>query len=869
MTDRLPGRIPDPQEPATGALAALLKRARAALLWEALWPPLAAFGSILLLFLSVSWLGLWLVVPPAVRAGGVALFVALGLIALLPLLRLRVPSRAEELARIDRESGAAHRPATALFDDLAISPEDPVTKALWQAHREKIEAQAKRLRAGSPKPHLALRDPRALRFLAILLALVGFVVAGPHRGDRLLSGFDWQNFGFSMVPPRLDAWVAPPAYTGRAPIFLTAQSSADSAVLSDDPVRAVPEGSVLVVRSTNGEAEISAADGLKLLPVEPPKKGDKPAAVAQPKEVAQPAASDAVNENRFTLAGEGTVRVELGGQDRSWRFRTIPDAPPKIAFDAPPGTTEKGALTLRYNAEDDYGITQAQAIIVPQTSMLTGGPTSHPLYGAPDVHLPVPGGRGGHAVANAALADHPWAGAKVRITLRVRDEAGHEGRSETVDAVMPERSFTQPLARALVEQRRNLALDANSRDRVEEALNALSLFPEVFNMEAGVYLGLRAAYTRLDTARSDDDLRSTCDLLWEMALQLEDGDLSRTEADLKSAIKALQDALQRGASDEEIAKLMDQLKSALAQHLQELAKRAQEGRGEQAMSPDTKMITPQDLAGMLKRMEDLARGGNRQAAQDLLSQLDNLMQNLRPGGGQGANPAEQALDELGNIIRDQSRLRDRTFRQDGQQQNGQQGQGQGERQEGRGDQQGQRSGQHPGQRGGQQQGGRGENGRGLSQEQGRLRERLDSLMQQMDGLGLEGDPAFGDAGKAMGDAQGQLGKGETGQALENQAQALEALRRGARSMAERMAEQAGPGGGGGGVRGNRLSGEDTDPLGRPSRARRFDPGTSVRVPGEIAAERARKILEELRRRVSDPTRSQEEIDYLERLLREN
>ncbi|MGQ3348533.1 DUF4175 family protein, partial [Bosea sp. (in: a-proteobacteria)] len=45
----------------------------------------------------------------------------------------------------------------------------------------------------------------------------------------------------------------------------------------------------------------------------------------------------------------------------------------------------------------------------------------------------------------------------------------------------------------------------------------------------------------------------------------------------------------------------------------------------------------------------------------------------------------------------------------------------------------------------------------------------------------------------------------------------------------------------------------------------------VRVPGadESATQRARRILEELRRRLGDPSRPMEELDYLERLLRRN
>jgi hypothetical protein len=66
----------------------------------------------------------------------------------------------------------------------------------------------------------------------------------------------------------------------------------------------------------------------------------------------------------------------------------------------------------------------------------------------------------------------------------------------------------------------------------------------------------------------------------------------------------------------------------------------------------------------------------------------------------------------------------------------------------------------------------------------------------------------------------------------------------------------------------RASQRDTDPLGRPTRGRNYSDG-QVRVPGadESAVERARRIMEELRRRLGDPSRPLEELDYLERLLR--
>ena len=88
------------------------------------------------------------------------------------------------------------------------------------------------------------------------------------------------------------------------------------------------------------------------------------------------------------------------------------------------------------------------------------------------------------------LSEDPYAGADVTLTLTAKDEAGNEGRSEPFNMRLPERLFTKPLARALIEQRRILALDANQNAQVYAALDALMIAPELFTPEAGQYLGL-------------------------------------------------------------------------------------------------------------------------------------------------------------------------------------------------------------------------------------------------------------------------------------------------------------------------------------------------------------------------------------------
>ncbi|OYW31592.1 MAG: hypothetical protein B7Z45_10225, partial [Azorhizobium sp. 12-66-6] len=97
---------------AAAFLERAVTRARWSILWERAWPPLMGLGSVIAFFLAVSWAGLWLHLPPLGRVLGVALFAGLVAWRLWPLLRVRLPARADILARLDRESRVAHRPAT-------------------------------------------------------------------------------------------------------------------------------------------------------------------------------------------------------------------------------------------------------------------------------------------------------------------------------------------------------------------------------------------------------------------------------------------------------------------------------------------------------------------------------------------------------------------------------------------------------------------------------------------------------------------------------------------------------------------------------------------------------------------------------------
>ncbi len=862
----LPNTAPEKAaaEPAARSLLdAALRRARWAILWERLWPALATLATALGLFLALSWLGLWLWLPPLGRTVGVIGFVIVVVAALVPLGLLRMPAMREGLSRLDRGSGLAHRPATAIADELAVTSKDPYSLALWNAHVGRALQAARALKPGAPSPRVAWRDPYALRALVLLACIATFFAAGGERWKRVAAAFDWQGVALP-ANFRVDAWVVPPAYTGKPPLVLPGIHPGETAAAQapgEGPF-AVPVNSTLIVRSTgNVNLDISGNGG-----------------VTPSKEAAQAPAG--TEEHRFKIAATGTATLRGAGDDLTWPFNAIPDNPPTIALTKDPQAQNRGSLLLSYRLEDDYGVTKAEATFArkddPAAAAAPGETVQppRPLYGPPEFPLVLPQARtkkgAGQTIKD--LTDHPWAGAQVTMTLVAHDEGGNVGKSDPVTFRLPQRVFIKPVARALIEQRRDLAMDANARPQVITALDALAIAPEKFTPDAGVYLGLRSIFWQLVRAKSDDDLREVVTRLWQMAVDIEDGNISDAQDALRNAEAALQQALARGASDDEIKQLMDKLREAMARYMQALAQQLKNNQQlARPLDPHAQVMTQRDLQNMLNRLENLARSGAKDAAQALLQQLEQMMENMQmasPGMNGDESEEMSELDELGDMIRQQQDLRDRTFKQ-GQNQNQQDAQ--------RGQQGKPGPSQHPGDSLGQ-----------LQQNQQALRDRLNQLLedlknrglgqnqqgqdgQQMPGQGQQGGDQLdqlGRAGDAMGRAEGELGQGDADSAVDSQGRALDALRKGAQSLAQSMQQQMGQGQGQGRGRFGQARGDsDTDPLGRPLRGHDYSDNSSVKVPGDIDVQRARRILEELRKRFGEFTRPQEELDYLQRLLK--
>ncbi len=809
---------PNPEHAPPGPrLGWRLALARAALFWERLWPALWPAVGTLGLVLALALLDVLPLLPGWLHLGVLALLLAAaGLAAVRGLARLRRPTAAEARRRLELDSGLAHRPLASLDDVMAAGLQDRESVALWELHRRRVLAQVQALRLRRPRAGLAASDPVALRAALVLALVVGLVVGGHDAPRRVMRALSPELSAAAAGPPaRLDVWITPPAYTGLPPLFL--EPAAPEAQPLD-----VPVGSTVLAQLQGGRSAPSLV-------------------VGEEATAFSPVTADAYKVSARIRAGERLAVERAGRELAAWDMVVRPDAAPSIEFASPPGRTERAALRLEYLAEDDYGLRGVTARI-----RRLDDPEVEPM----ELELALPGVdlERAEGLSFHDLTPHPWAGLAVEIRLVTQDAIAQRGESDPVRTVLPERIFNHPVARALVELRKQLTLNPEARLPVVRSLGEIYERPEHFFHDLVVALAVRAAARRLIYDSSEAAVEQVQQLLWDTALHIEEGELAVAERDLREIQKALMEALARDAEDEEIERLLNELQQALDRFLEALAEQLREqlaeGAEPQPLPPDAEILQGDDLQELVERARELARTGAREAARELLAQLQNLLENLR------ANPFAQGLDEesrnafrmmqdLDSLMQRQQDLLNRSFRR------------------------AQRNG--PGERPPDQT--RRDNADdALSQEA--LRRELGELMRRL-GQALGDIPRpLGRAEQSMREARDALETNRAGDAVGPQTRALDQLQQGMQAMTERFLEQMGTMARRGMGQAGSQPGRGRDPLGRRAGDGGLEALEGVEIPDEMEIRRTREILDELRRRRGEWQRPRLELDYLDRLLRQ-
>ncbi len=615
-------------------------------LLRAFWPLI----TVLMLAGAALFSGLLAWLPLRYGQGLLALLGA-GALATLALgaRRLRWPDPAGAAARIDARLPG--RPLAALADRQAIGAGDAASRAAWQAHRARMAARLGQARAVPPRPALAARDPYALRLMAAV-ALVASLLFGPGTGlddpGALLPG---GRAGPAPLTASWEGWITPPAHTGKPVLYLADQP--------DGPLD-LPRGSRISLRFYGRAGDISLSQSLGDAG-EAPAPGDAPAA-------------------DFTVERDGTLEIAGPGGTRRWDVLALADLPPVIAPAGGLARSLAGDFTQDFTASDDYGVATARAEIrldLARVSRRYGLAPDPEPRAAIALDLPVPFRGDRREIAEtmtANLAEHPWAGLPVTLVLSASDDLGQQGRAEPLEITLPARRFLDPLAMALIEQRRDLLWSRANAPRVARLLRAISNRPEGFFRRDITYLMLRDLARRLEAERplGEATRDQVAQDLWDIAVSLDETSLDDARERLRQAQERLAEAMRQGASQEELSQLMDELREAMRDYTRQLAEQAprreenagadQPDRGER---PPGMEFTQQDLEAMMDAIEQAMKEGRQEDAMAMLEQLQQLMENMqaaeaRPGQGRGEGG--EAMQGLADSLTRQQGLADEAFR---------------------------------------------------------------------------------------------------------------------------------------------------------------------------------------------------------------
>ena len=786
--------------------------------------------------------------------GVVVALVALGL-GIVGLLQFRWPRRREAVARLDASLDG--RPLAALGDEQAVGTGDAASAMLWRAHRARMATRAAGARHVPGDLRLARFDPFGLRYVALLVLVIGVAFGSAWRAGTVGAVLPGSGAGAALAQgPAWEGWVEPPRHTGLPSLYLADQ---------DGVIRA-PEGSEVTLRFY-GEAGALGLSRDRLGPRRARAGGGRPGAALRDRPRRRAAHR---RPARARLAGRGRrgCRARGGGrvEDRETEF--------------------DGRMSLPFEARDDYGVTQGRAVFTLDTDRLDRrhGLAAEPEPREPlrlDLPMPMSGARDAFTetlIAN--LSQHPWAHLPVTLRLTVTDAAGQEGMSENIEMTLPARRFFNPVAAAVIEQRRDLLWSRANAPRVAQVLRAISWEPgaDLFRSNAA-YLRLRVILRRLEAmieaggpdAPGRDEIAQA---LWDLGVLIEDGDIGDARERMRAAQERLSEAMKNGASEDEIARLMQELRDATRDYLNQKMQQAQRDPSEQGdrQSAENSMeMSAQDLQDMMDRIEELMEQGRFAEAQQALEEFRRMMENMQVTEGQGGSEGQQAMEGLAETLRNQQGLSDQAFRDLQEQFNPGAGAG--------------RSGENEGSSGGE---GRGQShdgapGRGVApaarnpgamatgrSPTGRRRCAASSRRSATGCRSWVARPARPPAARwsaPNGPWKAPERRCATTTSPGRSRSRPTRWRRSARACAtwaRRWRARAAPGGPGQAQGGPGRAG--ADPLGREAGQGRRAGTQDNLLQGEDVYRRARDLLDELRRRSGEGERPDVELDYLRRLL---
>jgi uncharacterized protein (TIGR02302 family) len=789
------------------------------LLWEASWVafwPLLTFVGLAVALMITSWPAQFSHWPHLI------LLACIGLLTLGLLVRgisvYRSPRRLHMIHRLEEDSGFEHHPLSAQEekpDYASDDPDDPAA-ALWHAHQQQQAEQLWKTKLKAPRGLVAALDRYGLHLLPFLL----LIILVPLNYGSLQTNFranlipQWPE----KLPPQpmnVDVWINPPVYTGQAPFVVDFASGSQQRVTA-------PVNSVMIIQVQGNTTDASVTVGSQELPF-------------------FKATGDALRLKQKLVQNE-VFAISNDPEDPNVFVAKIaasisPDKLPLAIFDRKPVATDRHSIQFAYRAEDDYGLAELDLKLTHKADQnLQQWLVGLSDFTAGQIQI--------KQIEFLNLTKHLWAGEIVELSLLVKDQANQESESAAHQLKLPELEFKHPLAQQLISLRKRFYWHPQDRVIIEAGLVSLSLV----SMEQGVSPEIMKHILDVAPLVADPALDPSVvpNRLWELALLIDQSPLRNAEAALRQAEQALKDAIENGASDEEISDLSDKLRKAMEDFMAATAQKnlrdMLKDQNLEISPPGEGSATNNAIEELTRQLETLNKQGKKEEALELLDRMREMLENLagndlkmRMDKNQSDGSNRDIVEQLGDVMAEQQSLLNDVFKEL-QNEN--------------------------------QLSGNPDAAIDAALKQERLRRDLEDLIQDT-GNTLDSVPEpLAEAEQQMKSAVEALTREQGQQATQNQSDALQALQNSAQAIANQLAEKMGEGATEQAMRGllPEQNSKNLDPLGRVSSDDEQALGTKVDTDGRQGKKRTESILQELRGRANDPARSAEERAYIKRLL---
>ncbi|MFL2770058.1 MAG: DUF4175 domain-containing protein [Rhodospirillaceae bacterium] len=804
-------------------------------LTRALWAPVLVIAS----FVAVALFDVLAVLPTLLHSLILFLFlVGLLYLTLAGFRGFTWPTLLEARHQLETASGITHRPLTAWEDDLGYRA-GASQNALWLAHRLRMQKLIRRLRPPWPTAVIAESDPYAIRSILILLCLAGFFAAWGDIGPRFVRTIN-PAIALGHGPLDLKVWLTPPPYTLRPTLLL--DPSVPSTII--EPIE-VPDGTeVLAVLTGTSQTTYLDVDGIatELISID----------------------EESYRYRGILPAGEHLEIRQAGQTLGAWQILHLPDTPPTISLTGEPGIVSHYRSSLPYKAEDDYGVINVHGRIERPEDVRT-----YAQGWAKDFSLSVPPFTPKTVKYQSYhdLTSHPWAGESVTLTISATDAAGQEGTSKPIRFRLTERPFTHPVAATIINYRKKLINNPSTAPIASHALKRLIEAPESYGGDIIAHLAMVSAHNRLKLDEVLSALDNVLELMWYAALRIEDKIFAVAEQTLSDAENALNEAIENGASPEEVSRLIAQLQGALMQYYQAITEQMSDDSFFLSGSEtDMPTLNSAKIAQTIEQLRQLTEMGANKAAKEMLANLRNMIDSLRNTPlAQMSHPnveaAKAIIEELKYIAGQQSTILNSTFKQARKQllysrPNSQTRREIEQRRKSEYEQLRQ-----------PEQGNIEQDKDEAVMEQSELRQRLREIIGHIAEITNDVAEDLGKAEQAMRDAEDALGKGAWQAASNSQSEALANLQSGMQLATRKIMETLSKQGIAGLIP---TPGQAGAPFGTVMPSLGRDQGKDVELPSAPdtrgLSQRSRALLKEIRKRSSQRMRTLEERQYLRRLL---